>query len=342
MPITRRVLLQALSTALFFPSSSAFCAAEPLTFSVGKIPAPGDINRIVSAGTPADLWLLATAPDNMVGFSSFDLSRKGEGLVPDRLRFLPKYGRLTGRGSSLSLEKLLALKPDLIVDYGNANGTWMSEAQRIHDQTRIPWLLINGELKSTPQQLLTTGEILGTTGLTHQQADLARRFIDDALAFSRTAAANVSFYAARGARGLETGLKGAIHTEAAELLGLRNVAEVPGRNGLTQVSMENLLAWQPDIILTQDAVTFDAILSDPAWRGVKAVADRRVLLLSGLPFGWLDAPPGVNRVLGMRRLHAWLDPAVNAGFRQDMTRYAGLFWHAPLSEERYQRLVSAI
>lgn len=68
--------------------------------------------------------------------------------------------------------------------------------------------------------------------------------------------------------------------------------------------MENLLSWQPDIILVQDAITAQYLREDPVWQGVKAVADRRILFLSGLPFGWLDAPPGINRLLGLRRLHA--------------------------------------
>lgn len=82
-----------------------------------------------------------------------------------------------------------------------------------------------------------------------------------------------------------------MHTEAAELLGLHNVAQIADRHGLTQVSMENLLRWQPDIILVQEAVTADFIRRDPLWQGVKAVAEQRILFLSGLPFGWLDAPP---------------------------------------------------
>lgn len=34
--------------------------------------------------------------------------------------------------------------------------------------------------------------------------------------------------------------------------------------------MENLLRWQPDIILVQEAVTADFIRRDPLWQGVKA------------------------------------------------------------------------
>ncbi|EJH5378795.1 iron ABC transporter substrate-binding protein, partial [Escherichia coli O145:H28] len=85
----------------------------------------------------------------------------------------------------------------------------------------------------------------------------------------------------------------------------------------------------------------DFIRRDPLWQGVKAVAEQRILFLSGLPFGWLDAPPGINRLLGLRRLHAWLDPAINRQFKSDMQHYAQLFWHCSLSDADYQKLVAS-
>lgn len=129
-----------------------------------------------------------------------------------------------------------------------------------------------------------------------------------------------------------------MHTEAAELLGLQNVAHIPGRQGLTRVSMENLLSWQPDIILVQDAMTAQHLREDPIWQGVKAVADRRILFLSGLPFGWLDAPrhqPFTGVTPPARG-----EPQVNASFKADMQRYSELFWHTTLSDAQYQRLVA--
>lgn len=104
--------------------------------------------------------------------------------------------------------------------------------------------------------------------------------------------------------------------------------------------MENLLSWQPDIILVQDAVTAQYLREDPVWQGVKAVAEQRILFLSGLPFGWLDAPPGINRLLGLRRLHARLDPKIETHFKTDMQRYAELFWHTSLSDAQFQQLVT--
>ncbi|MFS9432722.1 ABC transporter substrate-binding protein [Citrobacter sp. C348] len=340
MPLTRRMFAQLVATTLLLRHLPAF-AQTPLTMDVGILPPPDSIQRVVSAGAPADVLLLAVAPEKLVGFSSFDFSRQAALPFSDDIRALPKLGRLAGRASTLSLEALLALKPDLVVDCGNADETWLSQARQVSAQTHIPWLLINGELRQTPAQLAAAGNALGTAARTAAQAGLARQFIDEADAFSHSAAAKLRFYAARGARGLETGLQGSLHTEAAELLGLENVAQIPGRQGLAQVSMEHLLSWQPDIILVQDAVTAQHLREDPLWQGVKAVAGKRILFLSGLPFGWLDAPPGINRLLGLRRLHAWLDPDVAARFKSDMQRYAELFWHTTLSDSQYQTLVAA-
>ncbi|MCW2486694.1 ABC transporter substrate-binding protein [Candidatus Symbiopectobacterium sp. NZEC127] len=340
MPVTRRRLLQAMAAAGLLRGWPAF-SAEALTFTVGSLPAPQHIQRVISAGAPADLLLMAAAPEKLLGFSSFDFSQTGNDLLPEAITRLPKLGRLAGRATTLSLEKLLALKPDLIVDCGNADETWTSQAQRISSQTQTPWLLIKGTLARTPQQLQAIGNALGVAFRTEPQAELARQFIEEAQSFAHSDAANVRFYAARGASGLETGLAGSLHTEAAELLGLRNVAQLPGRQGLAQVSLENLLAWQPDMILVQEAATLHTLTHDPVWQGVKAVAQKRILFLSGLPFGWLDAPPGINRLLGLRRLHAWLDKDVARSFEADMMRFATLFWHAPLSEVQFNRIVNA-
>jgi iron complex transport system substrate-binding protein len=206
------------------------------------------------------MLLLAAAPEKLLGFSSFDFSQFPDAPVPADLARLPRLGRLAGHASTLSLETLLALEPDLVVDCGNVDDSWVSQAQRVSERSKIPWVLIGGNLASSAQQLLTIGDIVGTEARTRRQAALAQIFIADAQAFSSGSRARTRFYAARGAKGLETGLAGSLHTEAAELLGLENVARVAGRSGLTQVSLENLLAWQPDIILTQNVTTRNYIL----------------------------------------------------------------------------------
>ena len=97
-------------------------------------------------------------------------------------------------------------------------------------------------------------------------------------------------YYARGPRGLETGLGGSINVETIEFLGATNVAgETQGRAG--DVSLEQVLLWNPDVIITIDQDFAASVRSDPVWAPVKAVRDGRVHLSPKLPFGWVDFPP---------------------------------------------------
>jgi hypothetical protein len=53
------------------------------------------------------------------------------------------------------------------------------------------------------------------------------------------------------------------------------------------------------VIVTIDLEFFDAVRSDPSWASVKAVRDNRVHLSPKMPFGWVDFPPGINRLIGL-------------------------------------------
>ncbi|SYK73494.1 iron(III) ABC transporter [Klebsiella pneumoniae] len=145
---------------------------------------------------------------------------------------------------------------------------------------------------------------------------------------------------ARGAKGLQTGLRGSIHSEAPELLGFENVADVPDMQGLAEVSFEQLLQWNPDFIIAQDAVTYDAIMQGEVWQSLDAVKNKQVFYYAGLPFGWLDSPPGLNRLLGLRRLQAQFEPE-STDLKADTGLFFSLFYHSPLSEAQINSLLSA-
>jgi iron complex transport system substrate-binding protein len=71
-------------------------------------------------------------------------------------------------------------------------------------------------------------------------------------------------YYARGPRGLETGLGGSINVETIEFLERNVAAERPG--GLATVSIEQVLLWDPEVIITIDREFASAVQGDPAWR----------------------------------------------------------------------------
>lgn len=122
---------------------------------------------------------------------------------------------------------------------------------------------------------------------------------------------------------------------------MRNVARQPGQAHLVQVSLEQLLVWQPEVIITQDAQSWRHIMTDPVWRGVKAVAQHQVLLFPHRPPGWLDAPPGINRLAGLRMLQARFDQQVAQTLQQDLALFFRLFYHCEPDAAQWRRLMSA-
>lgn len=291
--------------------AATLCAqARPFTDSAGRVvEVPERAARVLAAGAPASVLLYTLAPSRMVSWINALRPNEKPFLAPETWD-LPATGRLTGRGNSANVENVLALKPDLILDVGSTGATYVSLADRIQAQTGIPYVLLDGSFARTADTYRRMGELLGEPGRAGELAAYA----DDALAEVAARVATVPenarprVYYARGPRGLETGLAGSINAELIEIVGARNVAAASGQSGLTNVSPEQVLAWDPDVILTLDPTLRAVVGSDPLWTGLKAVRAGKIYQTPRLPFGWFDAPPGVNRLIGLRWLAATLYP----------------------------------
>ena len=84
-----------------------------------------------------------------------------------------------------------------------------------------------------------------------------------------------------------------------ELLGATNVAgriEDAARRPLT---LAEIKALAPDVIIAASPDAAAAIRADAAWRDVAAVAASKVHAPPTLPFNWGPRPPSVNRLAGL-------------------------------------------
>ncbi len=236
---------------------------------------------------------------------------------------------------------MLALKPDLILDVGSVNPTYVSLADRVQQQTGIPYALLDGRFEGIPQAYRTLGALLGRP---REGEELARIAADTIGTITQRAAAiapqrRPRVYYARGPRGLETGLGGSINVETIELLAQNVAAET--RGGLANVSIEQVLLWNPDVIITIDQDFAANVRSDPAWAPVKAVRGNRVHLSPKLPFGWVDFPPCVNRLIGLWWLAKILYPDVFPEDLRALTRdFYTRFYHVTPSDAQVDRVLA--
>ena len=330
MRLTRRTLLAAPALLIAAPPARA----ASITDAAGRaIEIPATVSRVFPAGPPAAILLYTLAPELLLGWPRANRVEECAFLLPD-ICARPEVGRLTGRGNTANLELVLALKPDLIIDVGSTAPTYVSLAQRVQEQTKIPYALLDGRFDATG----STYRLLGK--LTHRDAEPLAVYTEETLAKIQERVNRIPeterprVYYARGLKGLETGLGGSINVETLEFLGARNVAGERG-GGLATVSIEQVLAWNPNIIITIDRDFAANVGSDPQWATVKAVRRGRVHLSPKLPFGWVDFPPSVNRLIGLWWLAKILYPEHFPEDMRELTRdfYTRFYHVTPLDSD---------
>jgi iron complex transport system substrate-binding protein len=339
MMIHRRAFLTGLSATLV---PLRFARAADVTDDAGRaIAIPEKVERVFAAGPPAAILLYTLAPEPLLGWT-----RK---LEAKQCEFLgagacdkPEVGRLTGRGNTTDLETLLKFKPDLILDVGTINDTYVSLANRAQEQAGIPYALLNGRFDASAQTYRKLG------ALTHREAqaeDLAH-YAEQTIATIKGRIDKISdaqrprVYYGRGPNGLETGQGGSINVETIEFLGAHNVA-AETRGGMATVSVEQVLAWNPDVIITIEPAFATSVRTDAAWASIKAVQTGHVYLSPRMPFGWVDFPPSVNRLVGLWWLAKVLYPQQFSEDLRPITHdFFRRFYHMSPSDAQIDSILS--
>jgi iron complex transport system substrate-binding protein len=306
------------------------------------LPSPETVTRVLAAGPPAAVLVAVLAPDRLLGWP-WSLEGQTRALAPPATRDLPVVGRLTGRGGTAGAEAVAALHPDLIVDSGANDPAYLSLTRRIPEQTGIPYVLLDGRLADTAWLLARAGQLLGVAQRGQALADFTRQTLDDVTGRIAPLPADrrPSVYLARGADGLETGWAGSINAEMIETLGARNVARADDGTAIGRVSLEQVLRWDPDVILALSPAFLTELRRQPLWQSLRAVRQNRVFLVPAQPFGWIDGPPGVNRVVGLRWLARQLYPQL---FPEDLgpfvRQFFQLFYGVTLDDQTLAALLT--
>jgi iron complex transport system substrate-binding protein len=294
--IDRRTLIAGLSAALVAPRTAP---AASINDAAGRtVPVPANVSRVFPAGPPAAILLYTLAPDMLIGWPRANRPEECAYMLPE-ICARPEVGRITGRGNTANLETVLALKPDLILDVGSTTATFVSLAERVQEQTGIPYALLDGRFAGIASTYRSLGALIGKADDAEKLARHTENTLKTILGRIEPIATSErpKVYYARGPRGLATGLGGSINVETIEMIG-RNVAgETQG--GLANVSIEQVLVWNPQVIVTIDQEFEASVRNDPSWASVRAVRDNRIHLSPKMPFGWVDFPPAVNRLIGL-------------------------------------------
>jgi iron complex transport system substrate-binding protein len=326
--------------ALALIAAPALAQREMLDAAGRFVVVPANVARVYAAGPPASLLVYAINPDKLLGWTRA-LRADEAAFFPRRYAQLPELGRLTGRGNTANVEVLLRARPDLVVDVGATAPTFASLADRTQQQTGLPYLLLDGRFEAIPETLRALGHAMGDK----DSAERLARYCERALKEVAARVAQVPMdkrpraYYGRGPQGLQTALRGSINAQVMEYLGAQNVAGST-RGGLAVVSLEQVLAWDPEVIFTNDPNFYAQVWRDARWGAVAAVRAKRMHLSPHLPFGWFDFPPGANRIIGLYWAGKILYPELFPEDLRAMTaEFYRLFYHRAPSEAQLDALL---
>ena len=353
MKKTQRLL--ALLLALVMTLTLAACGAQSapveentapetrvFTDSVGReVTVPVQIDQVAVSGPMAQIVLFALCPDKLVGISNAWDESAAQYLDTEYYN-LPLLGQLYGGKGELNLETLLESGAQVVIDVGEAKGSIVEDLDALQEQTTIPFVHISAALATMDETYTMLGDLLGMPDEAKTLADYCRGTYDRALTIADSVEkANLLYIT--GDAGLNVIAQGAYHAEVIDLLS-NNLAVVddPSSKGTgNEVDMEQILNWNPDVILFAPDSVYDTMADDAAWQGVTAIQNGAYYEVPMGPYNWMGFPPSVQRLLGMLWMAKVLYPeAADYDLYTEAAQYFKLFYHCDLTREQYDALVA--
>jgi len=318
-------------------------AGMTITDGAGRthtLPAP--IRRVYTTSPIGAIYVYTIAPETLVGWNYKPSPHEFAHMTPE-VRELPIVGGWFGKNGTANLETLLATKPDIILSIGMTNQTDIDFAERMEEQTGIPVIMADGAMNKCPEVYELLGKVFGKAEQATKLGDYCQKTFDDvaSLAAQIPERERIRIYYAEGPKGLETDSESSTHTESIRIAGGKNVCNSEDNSmfGRARVSMEQVLLWQPELIfIGRDRGENNDELPDwmdnEEWRHLPAFANKRVYQIPNSPFNWMDRPPSVNRIIGIRWAFWCMYPdRVDYDMAEETRNFFHLFYHYDMSAE---------
>jgi len=324
--------------------------AEPETRTITdmagrSVIVPYHIGKVLGTAPPITMTTYMLAPDRLQGWNSNVTSPN---YVPAQYLTLPNVGGQQ-MGQMLNYETFLAMNPDLVLygfNIGAANvNTSIDDMQTKLNPLPVVAVLDTTNVSNYAPEIRFIGDLLGEP----EKAEKLVAFNNKVYTKVNGTVASIpvserkKVYYAEGAQGLQTESPVSQHAQIIAISGGINVADIKdtGSGGMTPVSIEQVVAWNPDVIVAGDAGFYKKVYSDPNWQNIKAVKEKQVYLIPNKPYGWIDRPPGVNSIIGIPWMAKVLYPEKfkDVDMKSLTKEFYSDFYHYDLTDEEVKTIL---
>lgn len=306
-----------------------------------EVTVPVNVEKVAISGPLAQIVVFALAPDKLVGIADAWDESAAE-FLDTRYYDLPLLGQLYGGKGEMNLETLLAAAPDVVIDVGEPKGSIAEDMDGLQEQTGIPFVHIDAYLASMDDTYAMLGDLLAMPNEAQGLADYCRFAYDRAVEIANSVEkANILYIT--GDEGLNVIAQGSYHAEVIDMLAnnLAVVDEPSGKGTGNEVDMEQILRWNPDVILFAPGSIYDTVADNENWQTLTAIKNGAYYEVPMGPYNWMGFPPSVQRLLGMMWMTTVLYPdAVDYDLYTEVSSYFQMFYHCELTRTQYDALVA--
>jgi len=342
-----------ITIACIFPMSADTQASErAISDALGReLTIPAEITGVVSTAPPTTMTLYLIAPDLMLGWNS-ELTPLQKKYIPEQYQSIPVVGGWFGKTDG-NFETFIKLNPDIILEGRTITGDPV-DVNAVEDRQSqfgdIPLITVQdtANISGYAKSISFIGDVLNKK----EKSDALVAYYQTALKTVKDIVSTIpegekiKVYYAEGPDGLATDPSGSQHAMLIDYCGGKNVAETtitPGY-GMTPVSLEQVLSWNPEVIIASDSKFASSVLTDPLWKDVPAVQSGRVYGVPVSPFSWFDRPPGTNQIPGLYWMLHTLYPEKfsTEQLKEKITEFYSSFYGVEVSATELDGLLSDV
>lgn len=326
------------------PPEEAAPQEREITDMAGRtMTVPLEIESVFSAGPAAAIYLYTLVPDKLLGWN-YALNDIEKSIILEQYHDLPNFGQ----GDAVNYEAVIAAGPTIALNVTSINDGSIDASDALAEQLGVPVVMVSSDLLDAPAVYRFMGELFGVEEQAEALAAYAEETFNAISSLDIPDEEKVRIYYGNGEDSLETAPAGSSHGQIIDLVNAVNVADLElGDGSRVQISAEQLLAWDPDVIIVNGepkadmtgSAAAEAILADPLFATLKAVQNGAVYGTPNAPFSWVDRPPGPNRIVGMRWLSGLIYPEyLDYDVDEAVREFFQLFYHVELTDEQLTQL----
>lgn len=299
-----------------------------------------ELTRVAVSGQLAQIAVFALAPDRLAGIA-LDWNKEAEKYLDTEYYHLPVLGQLYAGKGEMNLEELLNVNPQVIIDLGEPKKSAAEDLDALQEQIGIPFVHITGTLETMDEAYRKLGELLGMEEEAKRLAEYCASNYEEVLARAEKVEKERLLYVT-GEDGLNVIPQGSYFAEVLDLLSdnVAVVENISSKGSGNEVDMEQILNWNPDVIIFSDLSIYDKVEEMEDWKTISAIQTGRYYEVPTGPYNWLGFPPSVHRLLGMWWMLKTVYPeAADYDLYEKAAEYFDLFYHSKLTREQYDVLV---